>query len=173
MLQKVSLPQEVANNWLDKLAKEKEQAATSCLGFVQEKRKEMDELTLKIKKLTNVYLDQDIDREEYLERKNYFVSQKKTLEEQILSLEHNQNSWLGPFREWILGAAQVSTIASGQDLNAKKVLALDVYGSNLILENRLARGEVLEKWAALCAAPTIRDWEQSYDLTRTYFIKNY
>ena len=160
LLQKVSLPQEVADNWLQKLEKEKSQAATSCLGFVQEKRNLISELKTKIQSLTDIYLDQDIEREEYLEKKNFLISQKKTLEEEILSLEQNQNAWLGPFREWILGAAQVSTVASGTDLNAKKVLALDIFGSNLILENSLARGEVLERWAALRAAPTIRNWER-------------
>ena len=36
---------------------------------------------------------------------------------------------------------------------------------------RLARGKSLGAWAALRAAPTIRNWELIYELARTYFFK--
>ncbi len=61
-------------------------------------------------------------------------------------------------RAWIKDAAGVANIASGDDLNAKKVLALNIFGSNLILKDKKADGEALNPWAALRAAPTSRSW---------------
>ena len=41
-----------------------------------------------------------------------------------------------------------------------------------VLQNRLARGEALEAWAALRASSPGLGWESVYYLTRTYFIKD-
>ncbi len=106
------------------------------------------------------YLDQVIDRPTYLEQKNSLVGEKKTLDEEIGRVEQKQNDWLGPLKEWILEAAQAPQIAAGKDLNAKKVLASKIFGSNLVLQNRLVRGEAVNQWAALRAAPPTRGLER-------------
>ncbi|OGG12127.1 hypothetical protein A2Z00_02970 [Candidatus Gottesmanbacteria bacterium RBG_13_45_10] len=53
----------------------------------------------------------------------------------------------------------------------KKVLALIFFGF-LTLSHKIARGDAREPWAALCAAPTSREFEPLYQSARTYFIKN-
>ena len=62
-------------------------------------------------------------------------------------------------RNWIIEAADAANIASGQDLEAKKVLAQKIFGSNLFLSDQKARGDALIPWAALHAAPPTRGWE--------------
>ena len=61
-------------------------------------------------------------------------------------------------RTWVKEAAGVEEIARGGDKNAKKGLAQNIFGSNLTLQNRSARGDAREPWAALRAAPTSRHW---------------
>lgn len=61
-------------------------------------------------------------------------------------------------REWVKDAAGAANIAKGEDLNAKKVLSLKIFGSNLYLENKKAGGGALNPWAALRAAPTSCSW---------------
>ena len=80
------------------------------------------------------------------------MSEKKTLEEKIINLEQKQNDWLEPFRNWINSALQAEKIARDNDLFAKKVIAKEIFGSNLILAAREARGRAQNQWAALCAA---------------------
>ncbi|MBI2453104.1 hypothetical protein HYV56_00195 [Candidatus Peregrinibacteria bacterium] len=46
---------------------------------------------MQIQRLMDIYLEQDIDREEYRTRKTELMSEKKTLEEQIINLEQKQN----------------------------------------------------------------------------------
>jgi len=52
--------------------------------------------------------------------KNDLVSQKKSLEEDILKLEQKQNVWLGPLEVWINEAAETAAIADGNDLKEKR-----------------------------------------------------
>jgi hypothetical protein len=75
-------------------------------------------------------------------------------------------------RDWINEAASAAKIARDNDLFAKKVLALKIFGSNLVLENKKARAEAQNQWAALCAAPPSLTVVQLYNKARTYFIKN-
>jgi hypothetical protein len=42
----------------------------------------------------------------------------------------------------------------------------------VVLENKKARGEAQNQWAALCAAPRSLTVVQLYNKARTYFIKN-
>ncbi len=160
LIQKVSLPADWKEPMLNLWEKDKQNAFQSAQVFVQARRSQIQSINQKLKFLTDSYLDQTLDRSIYLEEKNSLVSQKKTLEEEIGRLEQKQNDWLGPFREWILEAAQAAQIASGKDLNAKKVLAHKIFGSNLVLQNRLARGDAVSAWAALRAAPTTRKLER-------------
>lgn len=63
-------------------------------------------------------------------------------------------------RFWINDASGVAKVSSETDLFAKKGLAQKIYGSNLTLTGKIARGDAREPWAALCAAPTSRNWER-------------
>ena len=81
--------------------------------------------------------------------------------------------WLEPMKNWIIEAAGAANIASGKDLDAKKVLAQKIFGSNLFLSEKIARGYALIPWAALRAAPKFRTLEYIYETARTHFTKNY
>ncbi len=152
MIQKVSLSQDWAEELLKMADKDEKEAAQSCAAFVQEAREKIKEINIKLQRLLDAYLDQDIDREEYRARKAKLMSEKKTLEEKIISLEQKQNDWLEPFRNWINSALQSKKIARDNDLFAKKVIAKEIFGSNLILAAREARARAQNQWAALCAA---------------------
>jgi site-specific DNA recombinase len=159
MITTVSLRQDWAKKMLEKLEEEKVELAHSCGAFAQSKREEMKEISIKLQRLLDSYLDQDVDRDSYLNKKSELLSQKKTLEEQISRFLQTHHAWLEPMREWIIEAAGAANIARGKDLNAKKVLAQKIFGSNLILSDKKARGDALIPWAALRAAPPTRGWE--------------
>ena len=102
------------------------------------------QLSTKLQRLLDSYLDQDIDRETYISKKAEIVSQKKGFEEKLSKLTLGQNLWLEPMRKWIETAVSICKIANSNNLEAKKLLCLEIFGSNLILKNKKARMRVLE-----------------------------
>ena len=152
IIQKVSLPQDWAKGLLQMAEKDEQETAQSCAAFVQKTREEIKEINLKLQRLLDAYLEQIIEREAYLEKKSKLMSEKKTLEEQIIRFEQKQNDWLEPFKEWINKALNAPKIARNKSLFVKKALAEEIFGSNLRLAARKASGRPQNQWAALCAA---------------------
>ena len=72
------------------------------------------------------------------------MSQKKSFEEKLSKLMLSQNLWLEPMKKWIETAVSICKIANSDNLEAKKLLCLEIFGSNLILINKKARFRVPE-----------------------------
>ncbi|KKQ89912.1 MAG: Recombinase [Candidatus Curtissbacteria bacterium GW2011_GWC2_38_9] len=157
-IEEVSLRQDWADEMLNKLSVEEKDVAQTCRVFVGEKQAEIISINEKLQRLLDSYLDQDIDRNTYLNKKADLLALKKKFEEQISSFQQKQNVWLEPFKNWIVEAANAANTARGEDKEAKKVLAQKIFGSNLTLKDKIVCSEALNQWAALCAAPTTRDW---------------
>ncbi|HLD92364.1 MAG TPA: hypothetical protein VI795_03115 [Patescibacteria group bacterium] len=68
---------------IKRLDNEKIDLAQFSHKFVREKEEEVRKIFSKLKFLLDSYLEQDIDRESYLSKKNDLLSQKKTIEEKI------------------------------------------------------------------------------------------
>ena len=160
LLQKVSLPQDWAEELQKMLEKDKKESAQSCSAFAQESREKIRAIQIKLQRLLDGYLEQDIEREAYRAEKARLLSEKKSLEEQITKLEQKQNDWVEPMENWLNCAQTLTKIASASNLFLKKVAAKEVFGSNLFLSRGSARvcapsGSELKpqnQWAALCAA---------------------
>ena len=160
LLQKFSLRPEWAAGLRKMLEKDKKEAAQSSTAFVQEARERIKTISLKLQRLLDGYLEQDIEQEIYRTEKAKLLSEKKSLEEQSANLEQKRTGWLEPLREWIKEAENLPKIAQESNLFRKKVVCRTLFGSNLVLANREARlrapsGEDFppqNQWAALCAA---------------------
>ena len=114
-------------------------SAQSNFAFVKEKQEKISSLSKKLERLLNGYLEQDIEQEIYRAEKGKLLLQKKSLEEEIYNLSHKQNNWLEPMKEWIKDAQNLNGIARDTDLFAKKVKAKEIFGSNLLLQNKTVR----------------------------------
>src|SRR3990167_6408226 len=180
LLQKVSLRLDWAKNLTVKLEKDKKESAQSVSAFVQVSQEKIKVIQIKLQRLLDGYLEQDIDREIYRVEKAKLLYEKKSLDEQNTKLEQKQNDWLEPMENWIKVASNLEKIARDNNLFEKKVVAEQVFGSNLRLAAREARGNPQNQWAALCAAHEMvgqksksQILEYIYDFARTYFIKNF
>ena len=160
LLQKFSLRKDWADELNKKLEKDKNKTAQSFIAFVQENKSRILEIQIKLQRLLDGYLEQDIEREIYRVEKAKLLSEKKSLEEKIIGLEQKQTGWLEPMKSWIKEAESIDKIANDGDLFAKKVATKEIFGSNLILQNCEARqsapsgmnSPLKTHWAALCAA---------------------
>ncbi|HOX30258.1 MAG TPA: recombinase family protein [Candidatus Pacearchaeota archaeon] len=151
-MQKFSLPEDWAKELNQMADNDKLNLAQSSAGLIQEAREELAEVNIKLKRVIDTYIDQDIERAEYLERRAELMSRKKTLEEKINDLELCQNNWLEPMREWLKDAQNVGKISLNEDLIAKKSFAKKIFGSNLYLSAKKISGLPKTQWAALAAA---------------------
>jgi hypothetical protein len=77
------------------------------------------------------------------------MSQKKSLEERSAALLKGRADWLEPFQNWILTAKNAGEIAVSGSFQEKSVLALKVFGSNLVLDCKKARGSCVKPWSLL------------------------
>ena len=64
----------------------------------------------KIERLTDLFVEQDIDRETYLAKKRGLMSEKKSVEEVLAKSQRGGSPWLEPMREWIKDASTLDEI---------------------------------------------------------------
>ena len=121
-------------------------AAQSVRLFIDEKRQRVAAIAGKLQKLLEAYLEELIDREAFAEQKQKLLDEKKALQEQIAALEGNRLAWLESFRKWILTAKTSADTASTGSLQERKALAQEIFGSNLVLDTRQARGSASKPW---------------------------
>ncbi len=179
LLSEYVLPQEWTSPFLEKLDEQAANASKTAARAVQELRDKVFDISNRLARLTDVYVAEDIEREDYLSRRRALMGERKTIEEQIVHLERAPAAWVEPVRNWILDASRLGEIAKGEDLPSKKSSLQKIFGLNLSLHAREARGTPISPYAALCAArisasekPLSLILECLYDFTRTYFIKN-
>jgi DNA invertase Pin-like site-specific DNA recombinase len=149
------------------LANEDEQKADSvATAAVQELRVKIGQLDAKMSRFVDLYSEQDIDRDTYLERKHALMSERKSAEEQIARLERDATLWLQPLRDFINDASLLDKTIQSGDLPSKKLSLQKIFGSNLSLKNRIlvstptppyaslreARLNFLENSSVLCIA---------------------
>ena len=154
LLARFVLPPEWAAE-LNRMAdKDAQEANQNVAASVQEMRAKIAELDGKIARLVDLFVEQDIERGEYLSRKRELMSQKRSLQEQSLLLERDATHWLEPMREWINEAQALGEIAQNQNYPSKKSSLQKVFGSNLTLHAREARGAAQNQWLSLAQAKT-------------------
>jgi hypothetical protein len=187
LLLKFSLKQDWAEQMENMIEKDKTETAQSSAAFVQESRNRIFEIQNKLQRLLDGYLEQDIEREVYLAKKSELVSEKKSLEEKINTLEQKRLGWVEPMKEWIDYAQTIEKIANDGDFFAKKVATKEIFGLNLVLANREARqsapsgtnSPAKTQWAAQSAArENLEKFSESqiivrlYNEVRTHFVEN-
>ncbi|HAQ05881.1 TPA: hypothetical protein DCP13_03775 [Candidatus Azambacteria bacterium] len=162
LIQKVSLRADWAEKLLAMAEKDKAVSAQSVSAFVQESQIKIRAINTKLQRLLDGYLEQDIEREIYREQKTKLLMEKKSLDEKMARIEQKQNDWLEPFQSWIKVASTLVKIARDNDLLQKKVIAKEIFGSNLRLASRAVRGEpVFPYLSALRAAESVGQKSES------------
>jgi hypothetical protein len=123
---------------------EKKQSAQSSKFMAEQKRAEIETIKLRLQKLLDSFLDEIIDRATYVAEKAKAMSRKKSLEEQSAALLKGRADWLEPFQNWIITARNAGEIAIADSFLQKRVLTLEVFGSNFVLDCKKARGSCVK-----------------------------
>jgi DNA repair exonuclease SbcCD ATPase subunit len=160
LLQEYALPDNWRTDLLARLEQDERNERSSTHTFVASAQTRIASLQSKLQRLLDSYLDQDIDRDTYLDKKAELMSEKKSLEEQSSKLTLGATAWVEPMRQWLDKANSICNLSLESDKNEKKVLAKEIFGSNLFLQNKKAcsaRPKSLfsplkNQWTALRAA---------------------
>ena len=180
LIKQTALPTDWADYLKQRLEADKKDSAQSVSAFVQQTRDQVSVIDLKLQRLLDGYLDQLIDQEIYKVEKNKLVSSKKSLEENLITLERTQTGWVEPMAKWINKASSLPTLAECDDLLAKKIIAKEIFGSNLQLSASEASGQYSDPWDFVMRAKNsckhlenlqlCGDWVPLYDEVKTHFI---
>ena len=135
-----------------------EQGASDTI--IEDLRGQVAQITAKLQRLLDSFLDELIDRQAYAHKKAELMSQKKSLEEKMSDLALGQCGWVEPMRQWLDKAVSICSVAQNNDFTAKKSLLLEIFGLNLFLTNKkvAVNGEQFQisplkyPWLALRAA---------------------
>ena len=155
MLGAYAMSKEWVEELFGKLDIEETKINTSLGDAVLEMREKSEDFSRNLARLTDVYVAQDIEREDYLERRRTLMSEKKSVDEQIAKLLYTPSLWLEPTREWIKDASILGEIAKTDDLPSKKLSLQKIFGLNLTLKSRIASGNAFSHYAELCSARKI------------------
>ncbi len=146
------MPKAWATKLFEMLDVEEQKNKHTASEAVLELREEEQNISKNLTRLTDVYVSQDIERDDYLERRRSFMSDKKSVEEKIQRLLRTPSAWIEPTREWIKDALILDEIANTNDLPSKKISLQKIFGSSLTLQKREAFGNPLNPWAELRSA---------------------
>jgi len=170
MLRGHALPEDWGTQMLAMAEKEEEDRARTSRTLAHEKKLQLATVIESLNRLLSIYISQDIDRESFLEQKAVLIIRKKALQEAIDADETGTSgTWLEPFKEWIEAAQTLGEIAEIGSPKEKKRVASEVFGSNLFLDNKKARGDALKPWSLLSENHSLLEMVPLYRTARTFF----
>ena len=150
--QKVSLPDEWREKYLNKISEwEKENRQSSNL-FAQNLKTGLEKVKIKINRLMGAYLEGDLELPEFQLKKNSLMSEKKDIEEKLSDFERKGNHWLELVRNWIIEVNQAKNFAlSGNFLEMKNFIKK--IGSNRRILNQRLFVDFKKPWNYLYFLP--------------------
>ncbi len=135
LLQSVSLPlSEIAD--MEKQIDFWEKESISERGSVAQNLKtKLSETKEKLDKLVSVYLDGDIERDTYLERKDLLLRQKAKYEESFKDFGQQRKNWVEPLRSFVLSLREAVILEQSENYFAWKEFFQKI-GSNPTLKDK-------------------------------------
>ena len=94
------------------------------------------QLSSRLQRLLDSYLDGDMERELYQNKRAEILGEKKSLQEQIEQASLGVLTWVEPMKRWIETGVSICKTAKSNDQLAKKSLCLEIFGSNLKMQNK-------------------------------------
>ncbi len=134
-IQKVSLPDDWAENIISELKKEKSETVKSSNFFAQKIESEIKTIDEKLERLMAGYLENAILLEEYQRNKNKLVEEKQVLKDKLTGFEQKRDNWFEPAIMFVNEAKSAKILAKSRNLEEKKDF-LKKLGSNFQILNQ-------------------------------------
>jgi site-specific DNA recombinase len=131
-----SMPKAWADKMRELMRKDEMSEKADYERAIGSTREDVAHLSGKLQRLLDSYLDGDVERELYQDKRAEILGQRKRLEEKIEQSTLGVLTWVEPMNRWIERAVSICKIAESDDLPAKKSLCLEIFGSNLKMQNK-------------------------------------
>ena len=135
IIQKVSLCDDWTKKILGQLEKDKNSGVQSSLPQQQNLQDKISEVDNKISKLIDIYLADTITLEEYQQKKEIFINEKRGLQESLKDFAAGANNWFEPARDFVTSLNRAEYAVKEGNLESQKEF-LEKIGSNFILKER-------------------------------------
>ena len=179
-----SLPKYWADKMRELIRRDEASEKAEYSAYTEVLRTDIAHLSDKLQCLLDSYLDGDVERELYQDKRAQILGQKKRLEENVEQITLGVLTWVEPMKQWLDKAVSICKIAESDDLRAKKSLLLEIFGSNLKMQNKnvvVNDDQFLHSpqeniWPALRAAkekiaPEGDNFRSSFDLVRVQGVE--
>lgn len=147
LLKPYSLKTEWADDMLARIEAEKANATEQAQSLTEENCLKIDTINTSLITLQDGLVDGVFDHEYVRSKRAALMSTRHELEAKNDALSTDATSWLEPFRDFISAARNIALTCSQGTKGAHAELARKIFGSNLVLSSRKARGEAVKPWA--------------------------
>ena len=135
--QKVSIPDEWRSKFLDKVANWEQEENNSSGVIVQNLKEKLQEIAVKIDRLSNGYLEGAFELNEYQAKKNELIEKKKDIEEELSDFERKGNHRLELLKDWIIEANRADNLAKTKNFLEMRNFLKTVGSNRTILNGKL------------------------------------
>ncbi len=149
LLSRYSLRSDWAEQMLQKLQAEQVDATRLTEERAVVIRREIERLKGKTSRLLEMRLDGEIEASTHLKKKATMMAEKKSLDEELANLDQTRHTRIELFRNWISEATNLGETIDNGTLDDQATAARKIFGSNLFLDRKRARGEAVKPWAFL------------------------
>ncbi len=136
IVQSFAMPKSMGDFILKRLEQDEQTVLQASTALLAAHRTTLDELTGKLKRLFDIYMDGDIEQDDYRERRAELMSEKKTLEDKIEQIAARADFWIEPMREWVKTAVSLCEIGENTPHEALREGLRKIDGLNLLMKNK-------------------------------------
>src|SRR3990167_9126834 len=151
LLQSVSLPLSEIEDMEKQIDIWDKETISERGSVVQNLKTKLSETKEKLDKLVSLYLDGDIEREMYLQRKDLLLRQKAKFEESFKDFGQQRKNWVEPLRSFVLSLREAVILEKGENYFAWKEFFQKI-GSNPILKDKTLSCNWGELWEFTASA---------------------
>ncbi len=136
LIKSVSLKKESGDWMLNKIYDERKIKSDSFQMTIKDLQNKVLSLSQQLKRLLDLYIQGNLDRESYLKTKKTIVVQRRDFERKILNLQRSPNQWLEPMVNWVKLVLKAEKTANKPNRLRRKRQFLLETGSNLTLTGK-------------------------------------
>ena len=137
-LQKISLCDDVLEELERQLTEIEKAEHQSSQSDLQNLSKSIKAGEARLNKLVESYLDGDIPKELYVQKKDEILRANAALHEEMKDFKRRGNTWVEPLREWISDTKQANFLTNTEDLQNIRVF-VEKIGTNPSVRDKSAR----------------------------------
>ncbi|MCK9345404.1 MAG: recombinase family protein, partial [Candidatus Pacebacteria bacterium] len=111
LLSEYTMPSFVAEDFTRRMKADELDAGQAASITANALRAKIADISSQLDRLTDVYIAQDIERHDYLNRRAALLSERTSIEEVLAKCEQGVLPWLEPLQEWVKEASLLDEIA--------------------------------------------------------------